>query len=232
MLFVLGVGSAVGLQSSIVTNFMDIFPKAKNWQVAGICSTLGFLVGLIYVTPGGQWMLNLVDHFGGTFLIFALAICELVGIFWIYGIENFCWDMEFMLNRKISPFWRISWFVVTPVMMIVIFIYSMIKFENPTYMSKEYPTSGYIAGWAIFIVGMAQIIIWGIYLASRNHDAPNKKSATKSLFKLDPEWGPKSPKIRKEWILYKAEMMEKRKVQALGHSKLKQIVWVLLGKYH
>lgn len=74
MLFVLGVGSAVGLQSSIVTNLLDIFPKVKQWQMAAICCITGFLVGLIYITPGGQWMLNLVDHFGGTFLIFALAI--------------------------------------------------------------------------------------------------------------------------------------------------------------
>lgn len=42
--------------------------------MAAICCITGFLVGLIYITPGGQWMLNLVDHFGGTFLIFALAI--------------------------------------------------------------------------------------------------------------------------------------------------------------
>lgn len=131
MLFVLGVGSAVGLQSSIVTNLMDVFPKAKNWQMAGICSLGGFLVGLIYVTPGGQWMLNLVDHFGGTFLVFFLAILELVGIFWIYGVENFCWDIEFMLNRKVTAFWRISWFLITPLMMIAIFLYSMGKYENP-----------------------------------------------------------------------------------------------------
>lgn len=30
-------------------------------------------------------MLNLVDYFGGTMLIFALAQFEMVAIFWIYG---------------------------------------------------------------------------------------------------------------------------------------------------
>lgn len=129
MLFVLGVGSAVGLQSSIVTNLMDIFPKVKNWLMAGICCLIGFVIGLIYVTPGGQWMLNLVDHFGGTFLIFALAIVELTGIVWIYGLENFCWDLEFMLNRKVTAFWRITWFLVTPIMMISIFLYSMVTYK-------------------------------------------------------------------------------------------------------
>ena len=93
MLFVLGVGSAVGLQSAIITNMMDQFPRFKYWQVAVGCSTVGFLAGLLYVTQGGQWMLTLVDHFGGTFLVFALAIVEIIAIFWIYGLENICNDL-------------------------------------------------------------------------------------------------------------------------------------------
>jgi solute carrier family 6 (neurotransmitter transporter, glycine) member 5/9 len=102
---------------------------------------IGCLIGLVYVTPGGQFVLNLVDHFGGTFLIFALAILEVVGIFWIYGLENFCLDLEFMTKRKVTAFWRIAWTTVTPGLMIIIFIYTMVKLENPRYMDKEYPFS-------------------------------------------------------------------------------------------
>ncbi len=32
------------------------------------------LAGLVYVTPGGQAILNLVDFFGGGFIIFALGL--------------------------------------------------------------------------------------------------------------------------------------------------------------
>ena len=59
MLFTLGVGSAVGLQSGINANIHDIFPKVKNWKLAGVTCSIGFIIGLVYVTPGGQWMLNL-----------------------------------------------------------------------------------------------------------------------------------------------------------------------------
>lgn len=231
MLLVLGVGSAVGLQYSIVTNLMDIFPKVKNWQMSGICCVLGFLVGLIYVTPGGQWMLNLVDHFGGTFLIFALAILELIGIIWVYGLENFCWDLEFMLNRKVGAFWRISWFIVTPFLMLLIFIYNMAVLKNPTFMAKDYPTASLIAGWLIFSLGIAQILIWGIWVASREEFPVGGGSKFKALFKLNSEWGPKSPKLRKEWHSFKAEQLEKRKIQSEGHSKFKQMVNILLVKY-
>lgn len=232
MLFVLGCGSAVGLQQAIVSNLNDIFPKVKSWQMAGVCCVCGFLVGLIYVTPGGQWMLNLVDHFGGTFLIFALAILELTGIIWVYGLENFCWDLEFMLNRKVGPFWKFSWFLVTPLLMLVIFIYSMATLKNPTFISKPYPTSSLIAGWCIFIVGIAQILIWGIWTMTREEFPEAGGSKIQALFKWNTEWGPKSPKLRKEWLAFKAEQLEKRKIQSEGHSKIKQMWNILVGKYH
>jgi hypothetical protein len=65
------------------------------------------------VTPGGQAILNLVDFFGGGFIIFALgkpifffieslvlqsadpfcsvsAIIEVLALAWIYGMNRFC----------------------------------------------------------------------------------------------------------------------------------------------
>jgi len=227
MMFVLGIGSAVGLLSAVVTNLMDVFPRRKYWQMSGMCCLFGFLVGLVYVTPGGQWMLNLVDHFAGTFLVFALAILQLVGVFWIYGIENFCWDAEFMLNRKVTIFWRISWFLVTPVFMIVIFIYTMIKLENPTYSGKQFPEAALIAGWIIFSVGVSQTVIWAIWIAMRSNS-----SAVTALLSPNPQWGPKSLILRKEWQAFKSEKLEKRRIQSNGHSKLRQMVNILLGKYH
>ena len=51
MLFVLGVGSIVALQSSIVTIICDQYKSLKYWMVALITSTFGFLLGIVYVTP-------------------------------------------------------------------------------------------------------------------------------------------------------------------------------------
>lgn len=51
MLFVLGIGSEVGLTSAMISIAHDQFPKLRYWHVAvGICFC-EFLIGLIYVTP-------------------------------------------------------------------------------------------------------------------------------------------------------------------------------------
>lgn len=61
----LGVGSSVGLLSNMVTNIKDFFPKAKFWQFAGISCSIGFLIGLMYVTQGGLSVIDTVDFFAG-----------------------------------------------------------------------------------------------------------------------------------------------------------------------
>lgn len=51
MLFTLGIGSVVGLQNCLVTVVCDQFPGLKYGRVAAVASLLGFLGGLVYLTP-------------------------------------------------------------------------------------------------------------------------------------------------------------------------------------
>jgi solute carrier family 6 amino acid transporter-like protein 5/7/9/14 len=51
MLYVLGVGSAVALMGSIITIIRDSFPNLKYLLVAVVACVLGFVGGLVYVTP-------------------------------------------------------------------------------------------------------------------------------------------------------------------------------------
>lgn len=51
MMSVLGVGSSVALLSTINTVLMDSFPRVRTVFMSAFCCTVGFAVGLIYVTP-------------------------------------------------------------------------------------------------------------------------------------------------------------------------------------
>jgi len=51
MLYVLGIGTAVALLGSLITVIRDSFPNIKYLVVAVVVSVLGFVGGLIYVTP-------------------------------------------------------------------------------------------------------------------------------------------------------------------------------------
>lgn len=51
MLFVLGIGSNVGMASCVITVIRDRFPTLKNWVVALCVGVVGLAIGCIYVTP-------------------------------------------------------------------------------------------------------------------------------------------------------------------------------------
>lgn len=231
MLFTLGVGSAVGLLSNLTTNLKDYFPKLKYWQLALIGAVGGFLTGLVYVTHGGIYIVDLVDHFGGQFLIFALATVEIIGVMWIYGLENICWDVEFMLNRKLSAFWRVSWCLGIPSFLLTISVYLALTMENPLYEGKSYPLMALIVGWTLFAIGLGQVAIGaGYVIFKKRHD---NDSTLKYLLSPNPEWGPKSNSKKAEWITFKQMKLRERDeiIASQDHSWLKQKCWLLLGKY-
>jgi solute carrier family 6 amino acid transporter-like protein 5/7/9/14 len=185
-------------------------------------------------------MLTLVDHFGGTFLIFTLAVLQIVCIVAFYGLENLCWDIEFMLGRHVSMYWRLSWGLITPGIMVVIFFYSMATLQSPTYGIYEFPQEYIAAGWLIFAVGASQVIIWAVWEISQKYNKISEDYITPSLslavqkgFTPSSEWGPKNNKQREEWIRYKTEAKEKRDlmIQIENHSKIQQIFYTFTGKY-
>ena len=51
-------------------------------MITGIICMMGFGIGIVYVTPGGQAILSLVDFFGGGFIIFLIAIIEVIAVRW------------------------------------------------------------------------------------------------------------------------------------------------------
>lgn len=232
MLFTLGVGSAVGLLSNLTTNIKDQFPKVKYWQLALIGAFGGFCCGLIYITHGGIHIIDLVDHFGGQFLLFALATLEIVGVIWIYGLENICWDVEFMLKRKLSPYWRISWLIIIPIFLLSISFYMAVNMKNPLYEGdKAYPTFALTLGWILFTIGVGQVIIGAVYVSLKNQ--LKGISILKYLIAPNTKWGPANEATRAEWITFKFNKLNERQLisETLNHSWIEQKYWLLMGKY-
>ncbi|XP_058468059.1 sodium-dependent nutrient amino acid transporter 1-like isoform X4 [Malaya genurostris] len=221
------------IHSTLITVVWDAFPKFKYWQVAIVLSSIGFLTGLVYVTPGGQWILNLVDHYGGTFLIYSLTILQMAVIFWIYGLENWCHDVEFMVQRKVGPYWRLCWGLFSPFLMIIVFIYSLVKYEWPTYGDKLYPTNAYICGIMIFVSGFSQTLLWAVWVLYRNSNGIRILDKIKFSVKPSQNWGPRSEMHKKSWIKYKEEA-KKRRTEIMNtkkHSTFVNKIYILLGLY-
>ena len=88
-------------------------------------------------------MLELVDYYAGSFVVFILATLEITGIFWVYGLENFLDDVEYMLKKRPSAYWRICWAIVVPLLLAVILIYTIVTLRPLTYSNISYPDSAH-----------------------------------------------------------------------------------------
>ncbi|XP_055625250.1 sodium-dependent nutrient amino acid transporter 1 isoform X3 [Toxorhynchites rutilus septentrionalis] len=198
MLFVLGIGSNVAMTSCVMTVIRDQFPRVKNWQAATAIAICGVGLGSIYVTPGGQYILTLVDHFGASFIALVLAIAELVALGWIYGVDRLCKDVEFMLGFRPNLYWRLCWRWITPVLMFAILMYNLATLEPLTYQGYVYPSIAYVFGWCIAAFGLLQLPIWAIRAVVKQDGSSLSEKIAKA-FRPTPSWGPIDPSLHQEY---------------------------------
>ncbi|XP_011635872.1 sodium-dependent nutrient amino acid transporter 1-like [Pogonomyrmex barbatus] len=227
MMFVLGVGSLVGMTTGIITVINEQFPSLKTWQIVVPTCLFSFLIGTVYITPGGQFILTLVDYYGTSFVVFILASFEMAGVIWVYGLENFLEDLEFMLDRKPSIYWRICWFIVTPLLLITIFVYTVATLSPLTYGGVSLPESAHVAGWTILCLGVLQIPLWMLIAMWKNREL-SFVQMLKKAFTPASEWGPREVQQCKDWKIFKEERMRirQKRIQPIW----KQIFYILLNK--
>ncbi|XP_005188545.1 sodium-dependent nutrient amino acid transporter 1 [Musca domestica] len=205
MLFVLGIGSNVGMASCVVTVIKDRFTNAKNWIIVMGVAVVLYACGLLYITPGGQYILNLLDFFGASFVALVLAIFELIAVGWIYGVKRLCKDIYFMLGIKTSWYYRICWSIVTPAVMTAILLYTLVEYKPLEYNGYTYQPGVYIFGWCLSAFGIGQLLFWAIYGVHKRTGA-TLWERVKNSFKPKSNWGPLDPFILKNYKKYLDDM--------------------------
>jgi len=204
MLFTLGVGSASALTGCVITIICDQFPTWKKWLVTLVVCIVGFFLGLFYVTPQGQYILTLVDKYGGGFIIFILAALEVIAVQWVYGVGNFCQDIEFMLGRKTGWYWRVCWAFIIPVSLLVIFFYVVIANEPLTHGPYVFGAGAIGFGMMLVAVALGMVplcFFLGIYKQKEPKYFIDK---VKVLFKPTDKWHPSDPVLAAQYKAFKA----------------------------
>ena len=70
----------------------------------------------------GVYWLNLIDHYSAGWGLLIMAVCEVIGVNWVYGGNRFIKDIEMMIGKKNWVFWlywRACWFFITPLLLLV-----------------------------------------------------------------------------------------------------------------
>lgn len=119
-----------------------------------------------------------------------------------------------MTGRTTGLYWRLCWGFFTPLLMIVILMYTFVTWSPLKYKEYFYPDSAigtcsppHIcqnnslifahlisagAGWAITAFGLAQLPIWAV-VAYRKTAGDTIWEKVRGSFRPIPEWGPTDP---------------------------------------
>nr|XP_014353566.1 PREDICTED: sodium-dependent neutral amino acid transporter B(0)AT1 [Latimeria chalumnae] len=191
MLFCLGLSSMFGNIEGVIVPLMDLEVFPKHWPkevLTGLTCLVSCVIALIFVLRSGNYWLALFDNFAGSIPLLIIAFCEMVSVGYIYGIDRFNKDIEFMIGHKPNIFWQVTWRVISPLIMLVIFLfYFVVKVNekllyivwNPEYSkfpkSEEKPYPDWVYVIVVILAGVPSLAIpcTAIFMFIRNRCQKN-----------------------------------------------------------
>ncbi|XP_072914721.1 sodium- and chloride-dependent neutral and basic amino acid transporter B(0+)-like isoform X4 [Hemitrygon akajei] len=195
MLITLGLDTQFGALEVITTTLVDQFPKLlqskRLYLTAGLC-LIFYLLGLIFVTEGGVYWLNLIDYFCTGWILITIALLELIGLSWIYGVNRFIKDIEMMIGERNCLFWlwwRVCWCFISPCMLLAILTWSLVTFAPPSYGSTEYPVWATPFGWFLIILCIMWIPVIAIMRVAQAEGSTLSQKVAAACSSA-PDWGP------------------------------------------
>lgn len=201
MLFILGLDSEFAILETFVTSVCDQAPflRRHKWAFTIVMGIVCFLLGLPMVTRGGQYIFEIVDRFGGSTTLTFIGLVEVISLIYIYGYSKFSDDVYFMLNRRLGWYWKVTWTVTSPLVLLVIFIFSMVDQGEPVkYGNYEYPPWAIGIGWTITLFVMLQIPFWAI-VAIYRASGETLWEKVRQASRPSKRWGPSDPALKEQW---------------------------------
>ncbi|XP_067362153.1 sodium- and chloride-dependent neutral and basic amino acid transporter B(0+) [Channa argus] len=194
MLLTVGLDSQFAGIEVITTCLLDAFPKVfkskRAFLTVTTCAIL-YLLGLPCITQAGIYWVTLIDQFVASWVLLVLALLEIIGVCYIYGGNRFIKDIEMMLGKKSFTFWlwwRTCWFFISPCLIVVILVWSLMTFTPPSYGEVQFPIWGLALGWCMVVFILLCIPVVAVYRMTKAEGSPWKRF--KSLCSPSEEWHP------------------------------------------
>ena len=88
---------------------------------------------------------------------------QTIAIGWIFGVQKFANCVEQMTGFKPNLYWTLTWGVVAPGVMAVIFLFYCFRWEPVKYGTVEYPAWAHTIGFFMSLSSMVWIPGYAIY---------------------------------------------------------------------
>ncbi|CAI2735319.1 unnamed protein product [Schistosoma spindalis] len=156
MIILLGIDSMFGGVEGFVAAISDYLPQVilNPWyRVSFVAATciISYGIGLFMVTNGGMYIFQLFDYYSGSRIILCVTFLECIVIGYIYGWRRFANDMKSMYGFSLKWFCCLYLCIITPLFTFVLFIFSVIVYEELTYMRAVKPEPYHFPKWSVVL---------------------------------------------------------------------------------
>ncbi|XP_033099510.1 sodium- and chloride-dependent GABA transporter ine-like [Anneissia japonica] len=169
MLICLGLDSQFAMVEVVITTLMDGFPRLKPFYfnrkevlVLYVC-LFTFACGIPCTFEGGMYYFQIIDWYVSVVSIFFIAIGEVVAVSWLYGAGRLRRNVEEMTSSAPNLYFVSCWFIISPLLIFAIFVFSFIQYEVVTYGDYNYPGWAEFLGWFIAMLSMIWIPVGIVY---------------------------------------------------------------------
>ncbi|KAL4226537.1 hypothetical protein ACF0H5_014522 [Mactra antiquata] len=198
MLITLGLDSQFATVETVLTGICDSFPDLRKYKtpiIACIC-IVSFLLGLPMCTPGGVYILQILDYYVAAWSLLLIGLTETIAVAFVYGWRRFCTDIELMTGSQPSIFWKVTWTITCPIGITFILIFAWIDYSSVTYGDYIYPGWVDVIGWLLAIVSVIFIPAVMIYKLCKEDEGDTLLQKIRLLTLPSRSWGPALVKHR------------------------------------
>ncbi|CAI2736833.1 unnamed protein product [Schistosoma spindalis] len=154
MIILLGIDSMFAGVEGFIAAAGDYFPHAleNKWIrciFVGCVCIASYLIGLSMVTNGGMYVFQLFDYYSGSRIILIVGLLESSVIGYIYGFKRVSKDMKRMYGYSLKWITFLFWCITTPLFSLILFIISVIVYEELTYKRASLLQPYHFPGWAV-----------------------------------------------------------------------------------
>ena len=150
-LLTFGIDSAFSMIEPISTSVNNKWRISKTKATAIMC-ILGFFLSLIFATGGGQYLLEIIDHFIANFGLVTIGLLECLIFGWMFKIyrirEHANETSEILLGR----WWDILIKFIIPGILVILLAFAIVN----NVINNPYPDC---PGWLIVLMGIAPLLI-------------------------------------------------------------------------
>lgn len=110
-----------------------------------------------------MYVLNILDTQAGGISLLFIATVEVIGVGWCYGAQRLRVQVSQMIGYMPGIWWNICWRYITPLILIVIFLFHCSEWQGIKYNEKPYPMWAEFIGWCIALSSILMIPFFAIF---------------------------------------------------------------------